>query len=94
MVSCTAINDAATSFKDYLSQNILTSPNTIQKQLLTLLKHSKQDSASVAPLHKHNSVHQDDPTKATILNEQFQSVLVESLLTASLPLSHETTRKY
>ena len=75
-------------------QNILTSPNTIQKNLLTLLKHSKQDSASVAPLHKHNSVHQDDPTKATILNEQFQSVLVGSLHTASLPLSHETTRKY
>ena len=48
-------------------------PNTIQKTP-TLLKHSKQDSASVAPLHKHNSVHQDDPTKATILNEQFQSV--------------------
>jgi len=66
-------------------QIILSSPNTIQKKLLTLLKHSKQDSASVASLHKHNSVHQDDPTKATILNEQFQSVLVGSLLTASAP---------
>jgi len=46
-------------------------PNPIQKKLFTLLKHSKQDSASVAPLHKHNTVHQDDPTKATILNKQF-----------------------
>ena len=46
--------------------------NAIQKKY-TLLKHSKQDSTSVAPLHKHNSVHQDDPSKATILNEQFQS---------------------
>ena len=44
---------------------------TEKQQLFTLLK---QDSASVAPLPKHNSVHQDDPTKATILNEQFQSV--------------------
>ena len=60
-------------------------PNLIQKKIFTLLKHSKQDSASVAPLHKHNYVHQDDPTKATILNEQFQSVLVGSLLTASAP---------
>ena len=60
-------------------------PNPIQKQLFTLIKHSKQDSASVVPLHKHNSVHQDDPTKATILNEQFQLVLVGSLLTASAP---------
>ena len=54
------------------SQMILP-PNPIKK-LFTLLKHSKQDSASVAPLRKHNSVHQDDPTKTTILNEQFQSV--------------------
>ena len=76
-----------------MASNDLTSkPNT--ENLFTLLKHSKQDSASVAPLRKHNSVHQDYPTKATILNEQFQSVLVGSLLTASaIPLSHETTRK-
>ena len=59
-------------------------PNLIQKKS-TLLTHSKQDSASVAPLHKHNYVHQDDPTKTTIRNEQFQSVLVGSLLTASAP---------
>ena len=59
-------------------------PNT-KKTLFTLLKHSKQDSVYVAPLRKHNSVHQDDPTKATILNEQFQYVLVGSLLTASAP---------
>ena len=39
-------------------------PNT-KKKLFTLLKHSKQDSDSVAPLRKQNSVHQDDPTKAT-----------------------------
>ena len=58
-------------------------PNLIQTKLFTLLKHSKQESASVAPLRKHNSVLQDEPTKATILNEQFQSVLVGSLLTAS-----------
>ena len=44
------------------------------KTLFTLLKHSKQDHASVIPLHKHNSVLQDDPMKATILDEQFQSV--------------------
>jgi len=35
----------------------------------------KQDSVSVALLHKHNSVHQDDPMEATILNEQFQFAL-------------------
>ena len=58
---------------------------TQYKKLFTLLKHSKQDPASVAPLHKHKSVHQDDSTKATILNEQLQSVLVGSLLTASAP---------
>ena len=47
---------------------IILPPNPIQKKpLYILLKHSKQDSASVAPLHKHNSVHQYDPTKATIL---------------------------
>ena len=57
-------------------------PNPIQKKLYT---------TSVAPLHKHKSVHQDDPTKATILNEQFQSVLVGSLLTASAPF---VTRNY
>ena len=34
----------------------------------------KHDSASVASLRKHNSVHKDEPTKATILNEQFHSV--------------------
>ena len=68
---------------DVASNDPTSKPNT--KQLFTLIKHSKQDSASVAPLHKHNSVHQDDPTKATILNEQFQSVLVGSLLTASAP---------
>ena len=58
---------------DVASNDLTSKPNT--KKLFTPLKHSKQDSASVAPLHKHNSVHQDDPTKATILNEQFQSVL-------------------
>jgi len=36
-------------------------------------------------LYAHNSVNQDDPMKATILNEQFQSILVGSLLTASAP---------
>ena len=44
-------------------------PPTQYKKNYFTLKHSKQDSASVAPLHKHNYVHQDDPTKATILNE-------------------------
>ena len=48
-------------------------PNPIQKNSFTLLKHSKQDSASVAPLHKHNSV-SGRPHETTILNEQFQSV--------------------
>ena len=67
-----------------MASNDLTSkPYT--KNLFTLLKHSKQDSASVAPLRKHNSVHQDVPMKATILNEQFQSVLVGSLLAALAP---------
>ena len=47
-------------------------PNT--KKLYTLLKHSKQDSASVAPLKKDNICYPDDIKKATILNEQFQSV--------------------
>ena len=47
-------------------------PNT--KKLYTLLKHSKQDSASVAPLKKDNICYPDDTKKATILNEQFQSV--------------------
>ena len=65
------------------SQMILP-PNPIQKNLYTS-QHSKQESASVAPLRKHNSVHLDDPTKTNILNEQFQSVLVGSLLTASAP---------
>ena len=78
-------------FLEMASNNLTSKPNT--EKLFTLLKHSKQDSASVAPLRKHNSVHQDDPTKATILNEQFQSVLVGSLLTASaIALSHETTK--
>jgi len=57
---------------DVASNDLTSTPNT--KKLFNLLKHSKQDSASVAPLHKYNSVYQDDPTKATILNEQFQSV--------------------
>jgi len=70
---------------DVASYDLTSKPNT--KKLFTLLKHSKQDFASVAPLHKHNSVHQDNPTKATILNEQFQSK-------PQLPLSHETTRQY
>ena len=48
--------------------------NPIQRKILYTSQHSKQDSASVAPLRKYNSVHQDDPTKTTILNEQFQSV--------------------
>ena len=48
-------------------------PNLIQKNSLHF-KHSKQDSVSVAHLRKQKSVHQDDPTKATILNEQFQSI--------------------
>ena len=55
---------------------IILPPNPIQKKNATLLKHSKKGSASGAPLRKHNSVHQDDPTKATILNEQFQSVFL------------------
>jgi len=54
---------------DVAATDLTSKPNT--KKLFTLLKHSKQDSASVAPLHKHNSAHQDDTTKATILNEQF-----------------------
>jgi len=53
---------------------MILSPNPIHKKLFTLLKNSEQDSACVAPLHKHNFVYQDDPTNATILNEQFQSV--------------------
>ena len=57
-------------------------PSPIQKKLLTLIK---QDSASFIPLRKHNSVHQDVPMKTTILNEQFQSVLVGSLLAALAP---------
>ena len=60
-------------------------PSPIQKKLLTLIKQSKQDSASFIPLRKHNSVHQDVPMKTTILNEQFQSVLVGSLLAALAP---------
>ena len=56
-----------------------------KQKTLYISQHSQQDSASVAPLRKHNSVHQGDPTKATILNEQFQSVLVGGLLTASAP---------
>ena len=66
------------------SQMILP-PTLIQKKPLYTSQHSKQDSASVAPLRKHNYVHQDDPTKTTIRNEQFQSALVGSLLTASAP---------
>ena len=53
---------------------LILSPNPIQTKLLTLIKQSKQDSASVIPLRKHSSVHQDDPMKTTIFNEQFQSV--------------------
>ena len=59
---------------DVTSNDLTSKPNT--KIFFTLHKHSKQDSASVTPLHKHKSVHQDDPTKATILNEQFQSVFI------------------
>ena len=55
-----------------VSNDLTSKPNT--KKTLYTSQHSKQDSASVAPLRKHNSVHQDDPTKTTILNEQFQSV--------------------
>ena len=58
-------------------------PNPIPKNSLHFSNISKRDSASVVPLHKHNSIHQDDG--ATILNEQFQP---------QLPLAHETTRKY
>jgi len=51
------------------SQMILL-PNQIQK------KHSLHFSTFQTRffLRKHNYVHQDDPTKTTILNEQFQSV--------------------
>ena len=59
-----------------LSQMIFP-PNPIQT-ILTLLKHSKQDSASVAPLHKHNSVHQDDPTKATDADRSMLDITVTS----------------
>jgi len=70
----------------YLSSSNLFVDLYRYKKLFTLLKHSKQDSASVAPLHKHKSVHQDDPTKATILNEQFQSVFSRRKFpTASAP---------
>ncbi|WAR07637.1 hypothetical protein MAR_017595 [Mya arenaria] len=57
---------------DIASNDETCKPNT--KNLFTLLKHSKQDSASVAPL-----THQDDTAKATILNEQFQSKSPNSL---------------
>ena len=74
------------SYQSYLENilDVVLHPNHIKKSSLHF-QHSKQDSASVAPLRKHNSVHQDDPTESTILNEQFQSVSVGSLLTASAP---------
>ena len=58
---------------DVVSNDLTSNPNR-KKQTLYTSQHSKQDSASVAPLRKHNSVHHDDPTKTTIRNEQFQSV--------------------
>lgn len=47
-------------------------PNT--KKLYSLIKHSKQDSASLPPLKAQNKFHYDDTSKATVLNQQFQSV--------------------
>ena len=44
------------------------------KRLYTLLKHSRQDSTSVAPLKRDGISYQDDTKKATILNDQFRSV--------------------
>ncbi|XP_060608341.1 uncharacterized protein LOC132760373 [Ruditapes philippinarum] len=49
-----------------------TRPNT--KKLYSLLKHSKQDSFGIDSLKKHNKLYTSDQDKATVLNEQFQSV--------------------
>ena len=67
-------------------------PNPIQKNS-TLLKHSKQDSAYVAPLRKQSSVHQDDPTKATIISEQFQSVFSRKSPNSLSSLCHMTLQE-
>ena len=71
-IKCSSYQSYLEDILDVASNDLTSAPNT--KKLFNLLKHSKQDSASVAPLRKHNSVHQDVPMKATILNEQFQSV--------------------
>ncbi len=44
------------------------------KKLYSLLKHAKQDSSGVATLRKDYIPHEDDTAKASILNQQFQSV--------------------
>jgi len=67
------------SYQSYLEDILDVVSNDLTSKLNTKItlytsQHSKQDSASVAPVRKHNVVPQDDPTKATILNEQFQSV--------------------
>lgn len=49
-----------------------TKPNN--KKIYSLLKHSRQDSVGIDSLKKHNKLHTADTDKATILNEQFQSV--------------------
>ena len=47
-------------------------PNT--KKLYSLLKHSKQDSATIPPLKFQNKLHYEECSKASVLNKQFQSV--------------------
>ena len=49
--------------------------NLIKKNLYTSQTFQTRFCLCCTSTHKHNSAHQDDPTKPTILNELFQSVL-------------------
>ena len=48
------------------------------KKLFSYIKNTRQDSCGIAPLRKDGLLHTDNKVKASILNEQFQSVFLRS----------------
>ena len=64
------------------------------KKLFSYLKGCRQDSQGVAPLKKGGMLHTDNEVKATILNEQFQSVFTPKSPLHLSQICHQSVQNY
>ena len=64
------------------------------KKLFSYIKNTRQDSCGIAPLRKDCLLHTDKKVKASILNEQFQSVFTQKSPLSQQQLSQIQAQNY